>query len=132
MNIKKQVDDLTVLLNKLPKPLGDHLKKFDEIDSLAEVVMDLGRIPEARFMHHNIRLKDLEEVTVEDIRIVTKNIGHFNTDNRGGIERTLHRISCIRNKNNDIDSLTCRVGRAVYGTMKLSEILLKVGIAVFF
>ena len=64
MNIKKQVDDLTVLLNKLPKPLGDHLKQCDEIDSLVEVVMDLGRIPEARFMHHNIRLKDLEEVTV--------------------------------------------------------------------
>jgi len=127
MNIKKQVDDLTVLLNKLPKPLGDHLKQCDEIDSLVEVVMDLGRIPEARFMHHNIRLKDLEEVTVEDIRIVTKNIGHFNTDNRGGIERTLHRISCIRNKNNDIVGLTCRVGRAVYGTIEIIRDIIESG-----
>jgi stage III sporulation protein AA len=127
MNIKKKVDDLTALLNKLPKRIGDYLKQSEQLDSLVEVVMDLGRIPEARFIHQNVRLKELTEVTAEDIHIVTKNIGHFNADNRGGIERTLHRVSCIRNRNNDIVGLTCRVGRAVYGTIEIIRDIIESG-----
>ncbi len=127
MNIKKQVDDLSLLLEKLPKRIGDYLKKSQELDTLVEIIIDLGRVPEARFVTHNLRLTELTEVTAEDIHIVTKNIGQFNADNRGGIERTLHRVSCIRNRNEDIVGLTCRVGRAVYGTIEIIRDIIESG-----
>jgi stage III sporulation protein SpoIIIAA len=86
MNIRDHVDDLKALLDKLPSHIGDYLKNSNDLDYLVEITMDLGRIPEARYTHKNIRLSNLPEVTAADIEIVTNNIGHFNTDNRGGIE----------------------------------------------
>jgi stage III sporulation protein AA len=127
MNIKDHVDDLKVLLDKLPVHIGNHLKQLNELEYLVEITMDLGRIPEARYTHKNIRLSNLPEVTPADIEIVTNNIGHFNTDNRGGIERTLHRVSCIRNRKHDIVGLTCRVGRAVYGTIEIIRDIIESG-----
>jgi stage III sporulation protein SpoIIIAA len=46
-------------------------------------------------------------------------IGLFGDDNRAGIERTLHRISAIRNRSGKVVGLTCRIGRAVYGTIEI-------------
>ena len=37
------------------------------------------------------------------------------------MERTLHRISAIRNRRGEVVGLTCRVGRAVYGTISIIE-----------
>ncbi len=80
--------------------------------------MDLGRRPEARFPESEVILLD-REVTEKDIADVVEKIGSFGDDNRAGIERTLHRISAIRNRNGKIVGLTCRIGRAVYGTIEI-------------
>lgn len=110
-------DDLDLLLNVLPKHLEEHLRKINRGDELLEIVMDLGRVPEARFVSQAITLNS-REVNNEDIDYVVSRIGEFTADNRAGIPRTLHRISCMRNRQGRIVGLTCRVGRAVYGTIE--------------
>ncbi len=113
-------DDLDLLLDALPPHICDPLKTRDDKHELLEVVMDLGRMPEARFPAHEIDLSE-REVTESDIDYVVARIGDFGEDNRAGIERTLHRISCIRNRRGRIVGLTCRVGRAVFGTIATIE-----------
>jgi stage III sporulation protein SpoIIIAA len=88
--------------------------------------MDLGRVPEARFPASEVILSD-KEITDIDIDYVVERIGDFGEDNRAGIERTLHRISCIRNRRGRIVGLTCRIGRAVYGTITTIEDIIKTG-----
>ena len=80
--------------------------------------MDLGRPPEARFPSRAINLSD-SPITREDLDYVTHRVGAFMQDNRAGIERTLHRISAIRNRRDFVVGLTCRVGRAVFGTVDI-------------
>jgi stage III sporulation protein SpoIIIAA len=94
------------------------LKKADNIYDLIEVVMDLGRRPQARFHNSEIYLGD-REITAKDLQYVVDSIGEFGDDNRAGIEKTLHRISVIRNRQGTPIGLTCRVGRAVYGSVSL-------------
>ncbi len=113
-------DDLDALLAVLPAPLRDRLHDLDQADKLVEIILDLGRKPEARFTDRDVELLE-REITAEDIRYVVDRIGDFTEDNRAGITRTLHRISAIRNRKGDIVGLTCRVGRAVYGTIDIIE-----------
>jgi len=115
---QKITDDLEALIDVLPPALRDPLREADRADELLEVVLDLGRLPEARFLNHEVVLSN-KEVNHEDIHYVVDHIGDFGDDNRAGIERTLHRISAIRNRKGDIVGLTCRVGRAVYGTIDI-------------
>ena len=89
-----------------------------DASDLIEVVMDLGRLPEARYSNREVYLSDTE-ITAEDLEMVIARVGDFGADNRAGIERTLHRISAIRNRRGRIIGLTCRVGRAVYGTIEI-------------
>jgi stage III sporulation protein SpoIIIAA len=109
-------DDLDLLLDALAPHIGDPIRNRSDKHDLLEVVMDLGRLPQARFPGREIVLSD-REVTESDIDYVVARIGEIGEDNRAGIERTLHRISCIRNRGGRIVGLTCRVGRAVYGTI---------------
>jgi stage III sporulation protein SpoIIIAA len=95
-------------------------------DNLVEIVMDLGRMPEARFQSGEVPLTD-REVDREDLAFVAERIGAFGGDNRAGIERTLHRISAIRNRSGEIVGLTCRVGRAVFGTIAIMRDLIESG-----
>jgi stage III sporulation protein SpoIIIAA len=111
-------DDLDLLLAILPERIRAALQNENRSADLIEVVMDLGRLPEARFTVGEVYLSD-HEVTVEDLESVIGQIGSFGADNRAGIERTLHRISAIRNRRGDVIGLTCRVGRAVYGTIEI-------------
>jgi stage III sporulation protein SpoIIIAA len=119
-------DDLDLLLDALPPHICGPLKQRDDNFELLEVVMDLGRRPEARYPLREVLLAETE-VTAEDIDYVVARIGEFGDDNRAGIERTLHRISAIRNRRGRIVGLTCRVGRAVFGTIKVIEDLIKSG-----
>ncbi|HEY7465988.1 MAG TPA: AAA family ATPase, partial [Dehalococcoidia bacterium] len=113
-------DDLDLLLDALAPHIGDPIRNRPDKHDLLEVVMDLGRLPEARFLGREITLSD-REVTESDIDYVVSRISEFGEDNRAGIERTLHRISAIRNRGGRIVGLTCRVGRAVFGTIKTIE-----------
>jgi len=109
-------DNLDELLSVLPPRLVDALVHEAALPSLIEVVCDLGRLPEARFPGGVSTLSDAA-VSREDLDYVAARVGQFNKDNRAGIERTLHRISALRNRMGDMVGVTCRVGRAVYGTI---------------
>ncbi|HYO42301.1 MAG TPA: R3H domain-containing nucleic acid-binding protein [Candidatus Limnocylindrales bacterium] len=111
-------DDLDVLLAALPPEIVDALRALPERASLIEVVLDLGRQPEARYPGREVTLLE-REITEADIAFVVEHIGSFGDDNRAGIERTLHRISAIRNRSGKIVGLTCRIGRSVYGTIEI-------------
>jgi stage III sporulation protein SpoIIIAA len=119
-------DDLDALMAALPDEIVERLRTFANRADLLEVVMDLGRPPEARFTHGEERLLD-REVTEGDIAHVIDHIGAFGDDNRAGIERTLHRISAIRNRAGKVVGLTCRIGRAVFGTIDIIRDMVESG-----
>jgi len=119
-------DNLDLLLEVLPPRVRDALQQQSDLESLLEVVLDLGRHPEARFPTRVLRLGE-DYVSREDIRYVTSRVGAFGKDNRAGIERTLHRISAIRNRQGEIIGLTCRVGRAVVGTVDIVRDVIESG-----
>ncbi|MCI0829065.1 MAG: AAA family ATPase [Chloroflexi bacterium] len=112
--------ELDLVLNVLPDRVAEVLRARDDLDQLLEIVLDLGRLPEARFVSGDADLND-SPVTAEDLANVIERIGDFGDDNRAGIERTLHRISAIRNRKGQVIGITCRVGRAVFGTIKIIE-----------
>lgn len=117
-------DDLHILLDILPTAIADAVRRADRNDHLLEIVLDLGRRPEARFTDDEIELST-DEVTQAEIEYVVSHVSDFDDDNRAGLERTLHRISAIRNRRGDIVGLTCRVGRAVYGTIDIVEEIIR-------
>jgi stage III sporulation protein SpoIIIAA len=119
------LEDIRLLVATLPAGLQAVLQKLP-IEQLIEVVMDLGRAPEARFPEKVVRLSE-KPVSHEDISHVLAMSGEFTDDNRAGIERTLHRISGIRNRKGQIIGLTLRVGRAVYGTIEILRDLMESG-----
>ena len=119
-------DDLDALFDVLPPHLQTYLRATERKNDLLEVVVDLGRVPEARFINKAITLNS-REVTREDIEYIVSRIGEFTDDNRAGIPRTLHRISCIRNRQGRVVGLTCRVGRAVYGTIEIIRDIVESG-----
>jgi len=110
--------ELTQLLDIFPLPIRQALVRLPDVDEMIEVVLDLGRPPEARFDNSFVFLSDAP-VTHEDLAHVASRLSPFGADNRAGIERTLHRISAIRNRTGKIIGLTCRVGRAIYGTIDI-------------
>ncbi len=119
-------DDLDALLDVLPPQVRQTLRNQNDIGELTEVVLDLGRHPEARFPEREMVLTS-NEVTQEDLEYITSRISPFGDDNRAGIERTLHRISAIRNRQGRVVGLTCRVGRAVIGTIRVIQDLIESG-----
>jgi len=122
----QQSDELEALLRGLPHDIAQRVRALDGLDGLLEIVLDLGRVPEARFTGREEILAD-REVTAEDLASVISRIGQFGGDNRAGIERTLHRISALRNRAGKVVGLTLRVGRAIYGTMEIIRDVVEAG-----
>lgn len=118
--------DLQSLIDTLPRHIREPLLACDDIHELLEVVLDLGRLPEARFVGESVFIAQ-DEITEADIGQVIQSVSAFGEDNRAGIERTLHRISAMRNRAGKIIGLTLRVGRAVYGTIRIIEDLVTSG-----
>jgi stage III sporulation protein SpoIIIAA len=124
---RRITDDLDQLKAVLPDYLVKALEKVNRHeDDLLEVILDLGRVPTARFVDEELIL-DEGEVTEDSIQYVTERVGAFDDDNRAGIPRTLHRISAIRNRRSAVVGLTCRVGRAVYGTIDILQDIIEAG-----
>ena len=121
-------DDLDRLLALLPPAVQAALAEPSARDQLLEVVLDLGRVPEARYPGRVVSL-GTEAVQRADLAQVLERLGPFGGDNRAGIERTLHRISAIRNRAGEVVGLTCRVGRAVFGTVAMVRDLLDSGLS---
>ncbi len=124
MNEHRITDNLDALLSVLPPAVSSRLVAINRSDELLEIVMDLGRVPTARYLDREVVLTQAE-LTHADIDYVVERIGIFDADNRAGMERTLHRISAIRNRRGTIVGLTCRVGRAVYGTTEIIKDLIE-------
>jgi len=119
-------DNLSQLLEVLPPTIRYQLETEPSLDDLLEIVMDLGRIPEARFPERVVELGS-NPITIEDLDYVVGRVGAFGKDNRAGIERTLHRISAILNRQKRVVGLTCRIGRAVYGTIDIIQDVVESG-----
>jgi stage III sporulation protein SpoIIIAA len=119
-------DDLDALLNVLPPHIRQLLSQQPDNSELLEIVLDLGRLPEARYPHGEVII-DHRESSGADIEYVVSRISCFSGDNRAGIERTLHRISAMRNREEKIIGLTCRVGRAIFGTVNIIQDLVESG-----
>lgn len=124
--------ELTQLICILPDAYQDQLLTHPNLANLTEIVIDLGVIPEVRFGTSFELLHQLPRVTQQDIDLICTNIGPFNSDNRAGIERTLHRISAIRNRAGLVIGLTCRVGRAIEGTVKPLQDIIESGKNILF
>ena len=123
---RETTDDLDALMESLPPEICERLRGLANRTDLLEVVMDLGRRPQARFTTGEEDLLD-REITEADIAYVIDHIGVFGDDNRAGIERTLHRISAIRNRSGKVVGLTCRIGRAVFGTIDIIRDMVESG-----
>jgi len=117
-------DDLEQLLDVLPTFINTPLEKHPRREYLIEVVLDIGRRPEARFSDGTEYLS-YRTIVWQDIDSILKRLGKFSGDNRAGIEKTLHRISSLRNRKGSVIGLTCRIGRAVFGTVSIVRDLLE-------
>src|SRR5512141_1982940 len=122
----KITDDLDALLDVLPIDIRHAVEQADDSENLLEIILDLGRVPTARFVNSEVDL-DSVEIAHEDLATVVERIGEFDADNRAGLERTLHRISAIRNRRTAVVGLTLRVGRAVYGTVDIIQDIIESG-----
>jgi stage III sporulation protein SpoIIIAA len=120
------VDNLDSLMQVLPPDVREAVDEVGRRDDLLEVILDLGRVPTARYTDGEVVLRD-REVTRQDIDWVVNRVGEFDADNRAGIARTLHRIAAIRNRKGQVVGLTCRVGRAVFGTITIIQDLIESG-----
>lgn len=119
-------DDLDTMLSVLPEDIRVALQRVGRRDELLEVILDLGRVPTARYTDGEVVLRETE-VAHEEIQSIVGRVGEFDADNRAGIARTLHRIAAIRNRKGDVVGLTCRVGRAVYGTIAIIQDIIESG-----
>jgi stage III sporulation protein SpoIIIAA len=128
---QKITDDLNSLLGTLPPEITAAIQQIDRNEELVEVILDLGRIATARYVDGEIVLSNTE-VTQEQIDLVVLQVGDFDADNRAGIERTLHRISGIRNRRGEVVGLTVRVGRAVFGTIDIIKDIIESGKSILF
>ncbi len=119
-------DDLEALLATLPPDIHDAVNRLENRSELLEIVLDLGRNAEGRFPDGEVILSTTP-VTYADLEYVVERIGEFGDDNRAGIERTLHRISAMRNRKGRVVGLTCRIGRAVLGSIALIRDIVEQG-----
>src|SRR5947199_345374 len=119
-------DDLEALLATLPSSIHEAVSRLENRAELLEIVMDLGRFAEGRFPEGEVILSN-QPVTYADLEYVVERIGEFGDDNRAGIERTLHRISAMRNRKGKVVGLTCRIGRAVLGSIALIRDIVEQG-----
>ena len=117
-------DDLNQLLDVLPRFISSSIEKHPKREQLIEIVLDIGRRPEARFADSTAYLS-YRTVVWQDLDLILKKLGKFSSDNRAGIEKTLHRISSLRNRNGSVIGLTCRIGRAFFGTVSIIKDLLE-------
>ena len=127
MKKKDIANEISELLKVIPDRIVDRLEESEDLPRLIEVILDLGKQPEARFTNQKVFYIPGAAVSQADIDYVTSKIGHFTSDNRAGIERTLHRISAMRNRTGRIVGLTCRVGRSIIGTIDIIRDVIESG-----
>ncbi|MFA6431481.1 MAG: AAA family ATPase, partial [Candidatus Margulisiibacteriota bacterium] len=119
-------EELSSLIKVLPPQVRDGISSQEDINQLIEIVLDLGKPAEARYTNKIFYIPG-KNVSQDDLDYVVGHVGEFTSDNRAGIERTLHRISCMRNRHGKIVGLTCRVGRSILGTIDIIRDVIESG-----
>ncbi len=122
MESTTNLQDLYKLFEILPKFIVDIIKKKCDLAKVDEIIIDFGRNIEIREEKKTHKLEHV--ATMEDINSVVGKLAMFSSDNRAGLDRTLHRISAIRNRQDVVIGLTIRVGRAIYGSATVIQDLL--------
>ncbi len=117
--------EVEMLIERLPARVAEAVRA-EGLDGLLEVVLDLGRVPTARYRSGEVVLS-ADGVQEQEIEQIVAQISAFGEDNRAGIPRTLHRISAIRNRRGRIVGLTLRIGRSVQGSASLVRDLFEAG-----
>eukprot|EP00200_Dunaliella_tertiolecta_P012268 CAMPEP_0202373952 /NCGR_PEP_ID=MMETSP1127-20130417/4887_1 /ASSEMBLY_ACC=CAM_ASM_000462 /TAXON_ID=3047 /ORGANISM="Dunaliella tertiolecta, Strain CCMP1320" /LENGTH=759 /DNA_ID=CAMNT_0048970985 /DNA_START=140 /DNA_END=2420 /DNA_ORIENTATION=+ len=130
-DFEAEMEELLKLIGLLPPPVRAEVEAHPQMPELLEVVMDLGRSPIARFPNGDVKLSE-QPITSEDLDFAIQKVGTFGGDNRAGIDRTLHRISCIRNRAGRIIGLTCRAGRAIKGSARMVADIVRSGASILF
>eukprot|EP00873_Tetraselmis_striata_P000566 jgi/Tetstr1/420830/TSEL_011905.t2 len=126
-------DDMDAMIGVLPPRIRDRVINHPHRSTLLEVILDIGRRPEARFLGDGeSEILCEEEVSWEDLDAACEALGEFGGDNRAGVEGTLHRISCMRSRKGKVVGLTCRVGRAVTGHIDMVHDLLEAKESILF
>jgi stage III sporulation protein AA len=123
---KNFAEDMALFLSIFPESLREALQNSGDLNDLIEVIIDVGRLPEARYFDVTRPLDD-KIIEKTELQKLTEKFDHFDHDNRAGIDRTLHRISAIRNRRGEIVGLTCRVGRAIFGTVDIVKDMVESG-----
>lgn len=119
-------EDIALFLQVFPLELRKSIQEAGDLNDLIEVILDVGRLPEARF-YHAVKALSSKKLEKADLNLILEQFDHFDHDNRAGIDRTLHRISAIRNRHEEIVGLTCRVGRAIFGTVDIVKDMVESG-----
>jgi hypothetical protein len=117
-------NNLEKMLSIFPDRIKSTLLKHPEKLKLIEITIDLGKIPQARFFSHYEYVSSTA-INNSEISKIINSLTKFNNDNRTGINKTLHRISCIKNKDGIIVGLTCRIGRNISGGITIIRDLLE-------
>ena len=130
MTKMQPADEMSSFLNIFPVEIREKLEA--DLNGLYEVVLDLGRFPEARYQDRSAVVLAERPTTSADLEAAVAMLGVFSGDNRAGIDRALHRISCLRNRSGKIIGLTCRVGRAISGTIKIIRDLVEANKSILF
>lgn len=125
-------EEVNKLLEVLPPRIHEYVKTHNDLSNIIEIVLDLGKPAEVRFVNDSVFYIPAEPIHQEDVDFVTGKVGQFTSDNRAGIERTLHRISAMRNRTGRIVGLTCRVGRSIYGTIDIIRDIIESGKNILF
>lgn len=83
------------------------------VQDVEELELDLGRPPRLHLRGHEGAITLAGEIRREDLQYILGRVTRFREDNRTGVDRTLHRIACIRDRYDEIVGFTFRVGRAI-------------------
>jgi len=126
----KTCNESESLIQLLPDHVAQELAGCDKT-KLTEIVMDVGRKPLAWIDGERHFLGD-STVTKEQIIGIAEQLD-FGSDNRAGIDGSLHRISANRRRDGDVAGLTLRVGRFVPGnSTMIADVLFGSDLSILF
>jgi ATP-dependent Clp protease ATP-binding subunit ClpA len=131
--INSDVAELNQLIRILPPRIQQaYQSELREMgNKVIEIVLDIGRNPfvrislESAMRSFTKELQACSIITHHDLEHILQYVGNFTTDNRCGLNGTLHRISRKLNKQGKTIAFTIRVGRMIQGLTQLITDLIK-------
>ncbi len=126
-------DSIATLFDIFPAKIVKLLQNIDN-EKLIEVICDIDRPLIARYLDGS-EIELAYTITAKDLQAISTNrlLTAFTANNRCGIDKTLHRIACIRGKDGQsILGLTIRIGRILTPQIDLIADIIDTGESVLF